>query len=357
MDEKIDPNAGKHILNELASGGLAGAMGVFIGFPLDLIKVRLQVNASKYKGAFDCVKKTIVEDGLAGFYRGWIPPVVATGFVNALVFTGEHIAMSFLQPDLKRDEVGSPTNTFLAGCFGGIFQLVLLVPSEVVKCTMQVETTFSSPAKALKSGSLTPQNYATPPKNSHAFSETMRSMKKIYRKEGMMGFYKGTGATAMREIPSIGIYFFTYKNSREMIRKLEGREEASTMSTLVAGSLAGCGSWIMVYPLDMIKTHMQTPVHAEPVQYQYKQYGGANGLAGAANLRGLVTNFRKHEEQKKVNYGKLHMSDVVANIYNQHGFRGFFRGLGTTVVRAIPVNAATFYFYELFKEEFHYHLM
>ncbi len=68
-----------HLKREFFAGGLAGSVGIFIGFPFDLVKVNLQVYPDKFKNARQCFRHMIHEDGLRGLYRGCIPPIVSQG--------------------------------------------------------------------------------------------------------------------------------------------------------------------------------------------------------------------------------------------------------------------------------------
>ncbi len=68
-----------HLKREFVAGGLAGSIGIFIGFPLDLIKVNLQVYPDKYKNARDCFKQMWKADGISGLYRGCLPPIISQG--------------------------------------------------------------------------------------------------------------------------------------------------------------------------------------------------------------------------------------------------------------------------------------
>lgn len=47
-----------------------------------------------------------------------------------------------------------------------------------------------------------------------------------------------------------------------------------------------------------------------------------------------------------VRLGRPSFVSVVHGIYTQSGFRGFFRGLGPTFLRAFPVNASAFFVFE-----------
>lgn len=198
--------------------------------------------------------------------------------------------MKALQPGLREGEVGTPMNTFLAGCAGGILQCAALVPCDVIKCSMQ----------------------ANPPAgHNNAFKQTLQCIQAVYAQEGTRGFYKGFAVTAMREAPSIGCYFFAYKFTRELLTQVQGLQTPNTLAIMLAGGMAGALSWTVIYPVDVIKTHIQ--------------------------IQSTTTTSMQ----------------MAAKLYRQYGLKVFTRGLGTTVLRAFPVNASTFYVYELIKRELH----
>mmetsp|Transcript_18832 Transcript_18832/g.38009 ORF Transcript_18832/g.38009 Transcript_18832/m.38009 type:complete len:317 (-) Transcript_18832:310-1260(-) len=304
------------IKREFFAGGTAGAIGIFVGFPFDLVKTQVQSYPGRFPSAWACFKHTLKEGGITGLYRGCLPPVMMQGLINSLMFTGESIASRILEPNRKPGEMASVVNTFIAGSAGGLLQCIVLVPSEVIKCAMQ-----TSALNAQKVGGV-----AAPVPTGNAFQQTMVTCKHIFKTEGFMGFYKGLGATAIRDIPSIGIYFFIYKNARDILGKLEAKNlnlspgvhhEPSSAATIMAGGLAGTLSWGLIYPLDVIKT--VTQVSTGPSQPGMKAYKD------------------------------MHSLEVAISLYKQYGFRSFYRGLGPTLLRSFPVNASTFYFYEKFK--------
>lgn len=77
------------------------------------------------------------------------------------------------------------------------------------------------------------------------------------------------------------------------------------MKQLIAGGLGGIAAWVVSYPVDVIKSRMQT----------YDEYKG--------------------------------IWDCAVKSYRAEGHRVFFTGLGTTVVRSFPVNAVIFLVYEV----------
>lgn len=212
------------------------------------------------------------------------------------MFVGESLATKVLEPNLKAGEIGSPVNTYLAGMAGGVLQCVALVPSEVIKCSMQTEV-----------GGNTSQS---------EFQRTASCVRNIYRNEGFFGLYRGWNATVLRETPSIGMYFFSYKYSKEALTNMQGLKEANDSAIMLAGGIAGAMSWSLVYPFDVIKTIIQsTPA--------------------------------------TTNGESLTVMSTARSLYRRYGYSIFFRGLGTTIVRAFPVNASTFYCYEKLKHLLH----
>lgn len=79
MDRQRWAQLSAHIQREFIAGGCAGSLGIFIGFPFDIVKVKLQVFPDQYKTAWACFKSSIKEEGIIGLYKGCIPPIVIQG--------------------------------------------------------------------------------------------------------------------------------------------------------------------------------------------------------------------------------------------------------------------------------------
>eukprot|EP00121_Abeoforma_whisleri_P013001 Awhi_evm1s12002 len=73
--------------HELIAGGIGGGAGVFVGHPLDTVRVRLQNDTIKrYSGTLDCLRKTMSEESVRGLFRGLAPPLIGATAVNACLF-------------------------------------------------------------------------------------------------------------------------------------------------------------------------------------------------------------------------------------------------------------------------------
>jgi solute carrier family 25 carnitine/acylcarnitine transporter 20/29 len=76
-------------LGEEALGGLsAGIIGTVIGFPLDLVKTRMQTGLADKNASILAVGKSIVrKEGLPALYKGIGPPLVSLSILNTITFT------------------------------------------------------------------------------------------------------------------------------------------------------------------------------------------------------------------------------------------------------------------------------
>jgi hypothetical protein len=64
-----------HTAKELTAGSVGGICQVLVGQPFDTVKVRLQTS-NLYSGVIDCASKTLKSDGLMGFYKGTLTPLL-----------------------------------------------------------------------------------------------------------------------------------------------------------------------------------------------------------------------------------------------------------------------------------------
>eukprot|EP01089_Gocevia_fonbrunei_P004700 TRINITY_DN1473_c0_g1_i4.p1 TRINITY_DN1473_c0_g1~~TRINITY_DN1473_c0_g1_i4.p1 ORF type:complete len:295 (+),score=44.51 TRINITY_DN1473_c0_g1_i4:171-1055(+) len=78
-------------LSVLVAGGIAGFSYWLCSYPFDVIKSRIQTDASdptlrKYKNTLDCTKQLYRAEGLRGFWRGFTPCLLSAFPANAACF-------------------------------------------------------------------------------------------------------------------------------------------------------------------------------------------------------------------------------------------------------------------------------
>jgi len=195
----------------------------------------------------DCFRKTIASEGFFGMYKG--------SAVNILLITPEKAiklaANDYFRFQLATEEGKLPLpRAALAGGLAGLFQIVVTTPMELLKIQMQDAGRVASAARA--EGREVKQFTA------------MDLTKKLLRERGIMGLYKGVGATGVRDITFSMIYFplMAIVNDKGP-RKSDGSGEAVFYWSLMAGLVGGMTAAFLVTPLDVIKTRLQADSEKE----------------------------------------------------------------------------------------------
>lgn len=154
----------------------------------------------------------------------------------------------------------------------------------------------------------------------------------IHREHGPKGLFRGLSATALRDL-GYGAYFVGYEaTSRYLTAPSPGLSGSTSLSDsnqgsiplwvlFVSGGVAGVVGWLLTFPMDVVKTRMQS---TEPTETRMITQSGVT--TGDNPYRTIISTIR--------------------HTYRIDGGGGFFRGLSPTLLRAIPVNMATFAVYE-----------
>ena len=216
-----------------------------------------------------------------GLFKGMASPLYGLTLINAIVFGVEgNIQRRLSNPDTL-------TSHFIAGCVAGAAQCVVCSPMELAKTRMQIQGQGESRQAFLHT--------------KHDYKGPVDCLVKIFQTEGIPGVFRGMGLTVVRETPSFGVYFVAYEYFCKQF-KAKDREKVGVIGLLTAGGIAGMLSWISTYPVDVIKSRVQ------------------------ADMKGEYRGFW----------------DCCVKSYQCEGLRVFGKGLYSTLLRAFPVNAATF---------------
>ena len=128
----------------------------------------------------------------------------------------------------------------------------------------------------------------------------------IYQKDGIRGFCKGMGTSVPRDIIGFVSYFLSYEILCQKLANDRALSDLTFIELMISGGVAGVVTWTSCYPLDIVKSRLQT-----------------DGIGCPPEYKGTI--------------------DCFIKSYRSEGWRVFYRGLGVTVLRAFPVNAVTFY--------------
>lgn len=200
----------------------------------------------------DCVTRTVRNEGLSALYKGTLSPLAGIAFCVSIQFaTLEHVKRIFKESNLKagKSENFTMGQMYIAGGLAGLANSFVSGPVEHIRTRMQVQ------GAGVKE-----------------YSSTLDCFKKIYAKHGISGIYKGQVITMLREWQGFGGYFLVYEYLVQRAKQISGKKvsELPTYEVMTYGALAGYGMWIPVYPVDSIKSRIQT----DSLKAEGRKYAG-----------------------------------------------------------------------------------
>lgn len=123
--------------------------------------------------------------------------------------------------------------------------------------------------------------------------------RRIIRVEGVRALYHGFVPTFVRDFPSYGVWFVAYAaGKRAFIEQFGWGGSLTPVSLFFAGGLAGVISWGTSYPFDFIKTRVQSS-------------------------------------------RSMTVRSVIQDTFRTSGWRGFFHGYNTTLIRGFVCSGTT----------------
>jgi len=282
--EVAKQSSGIQTAKDLFSGAVGGIAQVLIGQPFDIVKVRLQTT-TQYSSALNAATSIYRNEGALAFYKGTLTPLIGIGACVSVQFGAFNGAKRFLQErnggaDLSYGQYGA------AGAFAGVANSVLSGPIEHIRIRLQ-----SQPHGAAR-----------------LYDGPGDCIRKVGAHDGILrGIYRGQAVTIWREAFAYGAWFtaFEYMMNKDAARNKIDRKDIPAYKIAFYGGLAGEVLWLASYPFDGIKSKMQTDGFGPNQRYTT-------------------------------------MRDCFSKTWRAEGARGFWKGIGPTLLRAMPVSAGTF---------------
>lgn len=180
------------LLSECISGGVAGGSQVIFTNPLEIVKIRLQVQGemATVHGAPRVGAISIIKDlGLRGLYKGASACLLRDIPFSAIYFS----VYANLKKHLFHEGVDgkklNPVELLSAGSLAGMPAAYLATPADVIKTRLQVV------ARA----------------GQQSYSGITDAFVKIMREEGPTAFFKGGIARVLRSSPQFGVTLLSYE--------------------------------------------------------------------------------------------------------------------------------------------------
>ncbi|KAL1841285.1 hypothetical protein VTJ49DRAFT_7230 [Mycothermus thermophilus] len=303
-------------LQTTAAGATAGLIARFVIAPLDVVKIRLQLQTHSlsdplstrnlaggpiYKGTLPTMRHILRHEGLTALWKGNVPAELLYVCYGAVQFTTYRSTSLLLHtlfgagPESK-DQSKHPllrpaAESFIAGAAGGAAATAATYPLDLLR------TRFAAQG------------------NDRVYTSLLLAIRQIYHDEGPKGFFRGLGPGLAQIIPYMGFFFAAYETLRPVLSDCWALPFSS--GAAVAGTIASVAAKTGTFPLDLVRKRIQVqgPTRGRYVHKNIPEYAG-----GA--VRALRT------------------------ILRNEGVRGMYRGLTVSLIKAAPSSAVTMWTYE-----------
>lgn len=158
------------------------------------------------------------------------------------------------------------------------------------------------------------------------YNNTWDAARKMYAVEGMKAFYSGL-APALLGLTHVAIQFPLYEYFKMRFTGVamgeapsEGVAASNTFSILASTCLSKICATTATYPHEVLRTRLQT---------QQRGTASSDGMINKPRYQGVIR--------------------TCKTILREEGWRAFYNGLGTNLIRAVPAAMTTMLTFETLK--------
>ena len=252
--------------------------------PLDMIKVRLQLDGEGLKGAakpgpLSVARNMIAEGGVSSLYNG-----ISAGLLRQVVYGTGRLGFFFTFEDMLKARAERQGTSYgfggraLAGLSAGALGSFIGNPVEVALIRMQ-------------SDGLKPITHRM------NYRSVFHTLAHVARAEGLKGLWAGAYPTVVRAMATnFGQLAFFSESKNQLAQRTNLSEQSCSVG---AAFVAGFFASFLSLPFDFVKTRLQKQSKTDAVQY-----------------KGLV--------------------DCFVRVAKEEGLLRFYRGFGTYFLRIAP---------------------
>ncbi|CAI5446969.1 unnamed protein product [Caenorhabditis angaria] len=225
-----EENQAARSTSDFMCGALSGCLAMTAAMPLDVIRTRLVAQKSGhvvYSGTWHAMQHIWRKEGVAGYFRGWIPSVAQIAPFTGMQFALYNCFMD-LWPFLEHDSTGA----LFSGAMAGTVSKTVLYPLDMVRHRLQMNG-FE------RSGFGKTSNYS---------QGLLNTVMMVVRNESWLGLFKGLWPSQIKAVISISR---DRVNSRSIFSCLgflvSTHATAFTVSKLVFGVAADRASNLRIF--------------------------------------------------------------------------------------------------------------
>jgi solute carrier family 25 (mitochondrial thiamine pyrophosphate transporter), member 19 len=272
----------------IIAGGVAGLVSRFCIAPLDVVKIRLQlqphslsdpvscdgIKGPTYKGVFPTLRAIVKQEGVRALWKGNIPAELMYVCYGGLQFASYRSITQFQH--LLPIRIPNSAESFVSGAVAGGIATTATYPLDLLRTRFAAQGTVK------------------------IYSGLYGACKDIVRDEGPKGFFRGLSAAVGSIVPYMGVFFSTYELFHGYIG---GAKLPFSSGDAMSGVGASVLAKTVTFPLDLVRKRLQIqgPTREKYVHTNVPVYKGV--------WRGLYA------------------------IWLKQGIRGWYRGLTVSLVK------------------------
>nr|XP_012152695.1 PREDICTED: mitochondrial thiamine pyrophosphate carrier-like [Megachile rotundata] len=289
-----------HISDHFIAGASSGFITRFCCQPLDVIKIRFQLQVepitehpvSKYHSIIHAFYSISQEEGIRALWKGHVPAQLLSITYGMSQFYSYNLFMK-LKDNFSSHNEWVYSAQFIAGANAGLIATVVSYPFDTIRTRLVAQSS-----------------------NHQVYNGIIHSCSCIMRHESPRVFFYGLLPTALQIAPHTGLQFAFYGLFTDICKKYSHETTNTFYISMISGSAAGLLAKSVVYPFDLTRKRLQIQ--------GFKH--GRVGFGTFFECEGFV--------------------DCFKMTLKKEGVKGLFKGLVPSQIKAAVTTALHFTAYE-----------
>ncbi|CCD27337.1 Oac1p NDAI_0K01460 [Naumovozyma dairenensis CBS 421] len=230
------------------AGGLAACIAVTVTNPIELVKIRMQLQGEMsaltqriYKNPIQGMGVIFKNEGIRGLQKGLV-----AAYIYQIGLNGSRLGFyepirstlnSFFFPDVESHKVQNVGVNVVSGAASGIIGAVIGSPLFLVKTRMQ------SYSDVIKIGEQT------------HYTGVWNGLSTIFKNEGLKGLFRGIDAAILRTGAGSSVQLPIYNTAKNFLVKNDIMKDGPALH-LTASTISGLGVGVVMNPWDVILTRI-----------------------------------------------------------------------------------------------------
>lgn len=299
MDAPSTIKENEHTDHAIA-GGVSGFLTRFTCQPLDVVKIRLQLQVepitkyhrSKYQSVFQTFWLIFKEEGVTALWKGHVPAQLLSIIYGSTSIYSYNLIKTFQNEYVYSDDLKHAIH-FVSGACAGTIATIVSFPFDTTRTR------------------LVAQSY-----NNQVYKGLLHSFRIILQHESPKVFFYGLSPTLLQIGPHTGFQFLFYEYLKDMYKKYFHKTDINMYNSMISGSVAGIMAKTIVYPMDLARKRLQIQGFEH----------GRKGFGKFFKCRGLIS--------------------CLIETFRNEGAKALFKGLVPSQIKAALTTALHFTFYE-----------